>query len=192
MAFSLKKLFKKAKRAVVPAITGFISGGPVGAAAAAAGSLLGGSLAGGRPASSPAAFGQSAFTGRGGPAAFPTPFVGGPSFGMTGAGMGSIGRVGRFGASIVRQILDRASANAGRRVTSGMLLEATRVCGLATTAASFGISEVEVCQVIVARRRRRPRGISAADLRRTRSTLRKLSTVQRQVKEIARPLIGRR
>lgn len=86
--------------------------------------------------------------------------------------------------SVVGEILAIASQNTGRRVTKRMIIEAAKFCGIATAASNFGLSEGEVCTIVISRRRRRSRGISAADVRRTRATLRKVGTLRKQLKAI--------
>jgi len=82
-------------------------------------------------------------------------------------------------------ILDAASSAAGKRVTSKDVVNAAKVCGLETAASSFGVSVEDICFVVVhGMRRRRRRGISAADLRRTRSTIRKISNMRRDLKKL--------
>lgn len=85
-------------------------------------------------------------------------------------------------------LLDQASQATGRRVTARMVVEAARVCGIPTAAATFGLSETQICTIIVTRRRRRARGISAADLRRTRATIRKVTSLQQQLKQLSGPI----
>lgn len=79
----------------------------------------------------------------------------------------------------VGAILAEARENTGRPATSRAIRLAARVCGLETTAGTFGISVEDVCFIVVNSGRRRARGISAADLRRTRSTLRKMNTMRK-------------
>lgn len=86
--------------------------------------------------------------------------------------------------SIIGDILNEATENTGRRVTSRMIRNAARHCGIEVAADTFGLDVTQVCQVIAARRRRRSRGISAADMRRTRSTIRKVICIRKQLKAI--------
>ena len=88
--------------------------------------------------------------------------------------------------SRLRSILDVASSAAGKRVTARDVVNAAKACGLETAASSFGVSVEDVCFVVIhGMRRRRRRGISAADLRRTRSTIRKVSNIRRDLKKLS-------
>ena len=82
--------------------------------------------------------------------------------------------------------LSRARTQDGRRVTRKMVFAGVRGCGIALTSQSFGLSELEVCSIVSKGMPRRGRGISAADMRRTRSTISKISNMQRALK----PLCG--
>lgn len=186
MAFGLKSLFKGVKSVVKKvggSVIGSLIGGPLGIGAAL-GSQIGGIIA---PRQT------QAFT-AGGPAA-QTPFLPTGGFGLAGLGtMPAVGRAmlpsmaGMFGGernfcppatiSPLRMILCEASNNVQRRVTAKQIIEAARVCGLEVAAQTFGLDVTQVCTVVVTRRRRRGRGISATDLRRTRSTIRKVVAIQ--------------
>ena len=91
-------------------------------------------------------------------------------------GSSSSGSGGRL-----KSILDAASQAAGKRITSRQIVQSVRSIGIQATADALGISAEDVAFVFVARRRRRARGISAADLRRTRSTLRKVRSIERSL-----------
>lgn len=93
------------------------------------------------------------------------------------AGVGTIITMG--------ELLNIARENSGRRVTSKIIRDSVRVCGIEVTAATFGLSTEDICRIAVTTGRRRSRGISAVDLRRTRSTLRKVSSIQRDLKAVA-------
>ncbi len=84
----------------------------------------------------------------------------------------------------VGSILAAAREATGRSATSRAIRLAARVCGLETAADTFGISTEDVCFIVVNSGRRRARGISAADLRKTRSTLRKLNTMRKSVRSL--------
>lgn len=87
-----------------------------------------------------------------------------------------------FGTGVtIADILRRARENSGRSVSSRTIRDSVRVCGIEVTTETFGLTASEVCQVAIATGRRRSRGISAADLRRTRSTIRKVSTIRKQL-----------
>ena len=75
----------------------------------------------------------------------------------------------------LQYVLAKAKAATGRRVTRKSLFYAAKHCGLQLAAASHGLTMAELCQVVaMGPPRRRARGISAADLRRTRQTLGKI------------------
>ncbi len=82
------------------------------------------------------------------------------------------------------RILAQARQFTGGSVTAQAIRAAALTCGLAVAADLFGLTETDVCEVVISKRRRRSRGISAADMRRTRSTLRKICSISRQVKEV--------
>lgn len=89
---------------------------------------------------------------------------------------------GAIGGALV-DILNEARQNTGRPVSARKIRDAARFCGLETAASMFGLTTEQVCQVIIAKRRRR-RGISASDLRRTRSTIRKINTMRKSLKKL--------
>jgi len=100
----------------------------------------------------------------------PAPFPLGPIIG--GAIIGAIA-----------QILAEARQNTGRPVSARKIRDAAKFCGLETAASMFGLTVEQVCQVVIAKTRRR-RGISASDLRRTRSTIRKINTMRKSLKKL--------
>ena len=77
-------------------------------------------------------------------------------------------------------------APARRRLPRKQIITAARHCGIQVAAATFGLSVEEVCAVIARGAPRRRRGISAADMRRTRSTLRKMQTMRKSLKALCR------
>lgn len=83
----------------------------------------------------------------------------------------------------IAQILAEARQNTGRPVSARKIRDAAKFCGLETAASMFGITVEQVCQVVIAKQRRR-RGISASDLRRTRSTIRKINTMRKSLKKL--------
>jgi len=90
-----------------------------------------------------------------------------------------------FGAGVtIAELLRRSRESTGRPVSSRIIRESVRVCGIATTADAFALSETEVCTIAVSTGRRRARGISASDLRRTRSTIRKVGNIGKQLKAL--------
>lgn len=109
----------------------------------------------------------------------------GPQF--LGAKMpGLVGGAVGLGVSLLSEILFRAKESTGRRVTKREIIQAAKVCGIELAAQSFGLSEIDICRVIAAGAPRRRRGISAADMRRTRSTIRKVNTIRKDLKQLAR------
>lgn len=186
-------------------LAGFALGGPVGAA-------IGGAISAGfAPAPQPQAvvgrqtqpvmFQPQALT-----SIFPVPaavtrFVGRPrnGFGTGGFGVqrrrvGFAGPISRlalpmFGAgvtagAVISDILQRARENSGQRVTKNKIIDSARACGIELTADTFGLSESDVCKVIVAGRSRRRRGVSAADVRRTKRTLRFVRSIKKDLKAV--------
>lgn len=98
------------------------------------------------------------------------------AFSMFGAGVGA--------GAIVSEILNRARENSGQRVTKNKIIDSARACGIELTADTFGLSESDVCKVIVAGRSRRRRGVSAADVRRTKRTLRFVRGIRKDLKAV--------
>jgi len=90
-----------------------------------------------------------------------------------------------FGAgAVVSDILNRARENSGQRVTKNKIIDSARACGIELTADTFGLSESDVCKVIVAGKSRRRRGVSAADVRRTKRTLRFVRGIKKDLKAV--------
>jgi len=85
---------------------------------------------------------------------------------------------------VISEILQRARENSGQRVTKNKIIDSAKHCGIELTADTFGLSESDVCKVIVAGRSRRRRGISAADVRRTKRTLRFVRTIRADFKKV--------
>ena len=97
------------------------------------------------------------------------------------------GQVLAHGAStLMGYILGKATTNTGQRVSRKDIYNAAKHCGIPMAAATYGLSEGEVCQIVVKGLPRRRRGISAADLRRTRSTIRKITTMRKDLRVLAR------
>ena len=122
------------------------------------------------------------------PAAFRGP---GARFGGTGNALSLVGAGGRIGAAIggglltegisrmfggssngIKEILAEARENINGPVTKNKIIDAAKFCGIETAASTFGLNASQVCLVIVAGRTRRRRGISAADIRRTKRVIR--------------------
>ena len=87
-----------------------------------------------------------------------------------------------FGAGVtIAELLRQSREATGRPVNSRIIRESVRVCGIETTSDAFALTTTEVCRIAVATGRRRARGISASDLRRTRSTIRKVAGIRKQL-----------
>lgn len=91
---------------------------------------------------------------------------------------------GVLAGGIVADILRSSRENTGQRVTKNKVIDAAKNCGIELAADTFGISETDVCRVILAGRTRRRRGISAADVRRTKRTLRFVRTIKKDLKAV--------
>jgi len=157
MGFSIGSLLS----AVAP-IVGGLFGGPVGAAV---GGAIGAAFTQPRPS----------FPGPTVQARLPI-FPAGAALFAGGAAVG-----------IIAELLRLSRERTGRPASSRKIREAARVCGIALAAQTFQLSESEICTIIVSTGRRRARGISAADLRRTRSTLRKVHNIQHDLRALAPP-----
>ncbi len=72
--------------------------------------------------------------------------------------------------------------------TAKKIIRSARECGIELSAATFGLSVLDVCFLIAQPATRRARGISAADLRRTRSTLRKVANIQHDLGHLKSPI----
>ncbi len=83
-------------------------------------------------------------------------------------------------------ILAQARANSPG-ATAKKIVRSARECGIELAAATFGLNVLDVCFLIAQPPTRRSRGISAADMRRTRSTIRKVTTIQKQLKALGGP-----
>lgn len=107
--------------------------------------------------------------------------------GLTGAvARGALGMFsgGVVAGTIIGDILQRARENSGQRVTKNKIIDSARACGIELTADTFGLSETDVCKVIVGGRSRRRRGVSAADIRRTKRTLRFVRSIKKDLKAV--------
>jgi len=104
--------------------------------------------------------------------------------GMVSRGVGGAFGLALTGALVLSDILLRARENTGQRVTKNKIIDSAKFCGIELTAETFGLSESDVCKVIVAGRSRRRRGISAADVRRTKRTLRFVRTIRADFKKV--------
>lgn len=105
-------------------------------------------------------------------------------------GVAQAGVLTQFGRSVgvgggpVSEILADARAFTGGPVTKNSIIAAAKVCGIDVTSDTFGITDQDVCLVIVAGRTRRRRGISAADIRRTKRTLGFVKRIRGDLKKI--------
>jgi len=72
--------------------------------------------------------------------------------------------------------------------TAKKIVRSAKQCGIELAAATFGLTTLQVCFLIAQPPTRRARGISAADLRRTRSTIRKVGNIQRDLKRLSGPI----
>jgi len=72
-------------------------------------------------------------------------------------------------------LMTARAANPG--ATAKKIIRSARECGIELAAATFGLTVLDVCFLIAQPPSRRSRGISAADMRRTRSTIRKVLTI---------------
>lgn len=82
--------------------------------------------------------------------------------------------------------LQRIASDFGKRVSRRQVITAARVCGLDAAANTFNTDVRNVCEVVSRGMPRRGRGISARDLRRTRSTLRKINTMRKSMSALCR------
>lgn len=96
------------------------------------------------------------------------------------------GNGGGYRRSPVGNILAKARAATGGPVTRNKIIDAAKTCGLEMAANTFGLDVREVCQVVVKGRTRRRRGVSAADIRRTKRTIHFASKIRKDLKALAR------
>lgn len=108
------------------------------------------------------------------------------SLGRTGTALQLFGGPNGNGKNPISIILAKARAATGGPVTRNRIIDAAKACGLETTASTFGIDLREVCLVVVKGRTRRRRGVSAADIRRTKRTINFASKVRKDLKALAR------
>ena len=108
-----------------------------------------------------------------------------PGLGVAAGRLGTSLLEGMFGGGeSVGDILNQARETFGRGVTKNKIINAAKFCGIESAADTFGISDTQLCKVIVSGRTRRRRGISAADIRRTRRTLRTVKSIRADLKSI--------
>lgn len=105
---------------------------------------------------------------------------------LTGAGVvGGVMALFGNGGDNVSEILREARSNV-RGATKNKIIAAAKTCGIEIAAQTFGLNTSQVCQIIVAGRSRRRRGISAADVRRTKRTIRFVNSLRKDLKKVAR------
>lgn len=102
------------------------------------------------------------------------------TLGVGGNGNGSTNGIGCAGSSRLSQILAVARANSPG-ATRRNIIAAARNCSIEMAAATYGVSETDVCYVISKGVPRRGRGISSADMRRTRSTIGKVTRMYKSL-----------
>jgi len=86
----------------------------------------------------------------------------------------------------ISEILAKARQATGGPVTRNKIIEAAKACGLEVAGQTFGLDIREVCLVVVKGRTRRRRGVSAADIRRTKRTIGFASRIRKDLKALAR------
>ncbi len=91
-----------------------------------------------------------------------------------------------------RQLILMTARARSPGATAKKIIKAAKDCGLELAAATFGLSVLDVCFLLAQPATRRARGISAADLRRTRSTIRKVTTIQQSLKALSGPIRRRK
>ncbi len=120
----------------------------------------------------------------------PAPVTGfGSPFGQQGIAMPAANGV----RTMTRKQFILATARAANPgATSKKILRSARECGIELAAATFGLDALSVCFLISQPPTRRSRGISAADLRRTRATVRKVHNIEADFREWCKPVARRR
>lgn len=107
-----------------------------------------------------------------------------------GLGLGSLPTIFNGGGNgpknPISVILAKARAATGGPVTRNKIIDAAKHCGLEVAANTFGLDVREICLVVVKGRSRRRRGVSAADIRRTKRTIHFASKIRKDLKALAR------
>lgn len=85
--------------------------------------------------------------------------------------------------AIIKQILIQIALKLGRRIAIKGALAVLKRLGVAAGQEALGISGQQAAQLILARPKRRARGITAANLRTTRRTLRKVAALAGDLNE---------
>ena len=97
--------------------------------------------------------------------------IGGAAVGA-GSALITEGIMGLFGGDdSLSDILKEARENV-KGASKNKIIDAAKFCGIERASSMFGISENQVCMIIVHGRSRRRRGISASDIRRTKRVIR--------------------
>lgn len=169
--------------AITGAVGGFFTGGPAGAVIGGVSGFFSNGNGNGTATVPTTPIAGAGFQG------IIKPKPGGPTV-MAGTGItlapgpGSGQIASSLGATAL-QVIQQAT---GRRIPAVRILEVARVCGLEQAARMLNVDVTVICRVVLERRRRRARGISAADLRRTSSTIRKINTMSRRLSELCGPV----
>jgi len=127
------------------------------------------------------------------PAGFPA-ILGGAARLVPGASrlLGAAAGIVRTAAGKVRGVM----TSAGRFVSSTKAAALAKKVGLETAAVALGVSAVELAEMVLAdqeqRGRRRSRGVSGTDLKRTRRTIRTIERMHQQIVSACRPAMPRR
>lgn len=185
-------IFSKIGRGIAGAAAGFFTGGPIGAIIGGATGLFGGSSRRAAPVTPlPRQISTAVVPMRQVTAGFGTPArldIGpmGPFSGATGMLGGELQTI-ELCRTVKATPLAMIQKASGRRVSHRQLMQIVRVCGIEFAAESLNVDARIICQAIVTRRQRRSRGISATDLRRTRSTIRKINNMASQLAQLCPP-----
>ncbi len=111
-----------------------------------------------------------------------------PAFLQQEAAAGRAGVAGGVRTVTRRQLILMTARSFSPGATAKKIIRSAKECGIELAAATFGLNVLDVCFLLAQPVSRRSRGISAADMRRTRSTIRKVSTIQRQLKALSGPI----
>jgi|SRR3990170_6209025 len=177
MGFSLKRFVSKVA-AVAPVAAAVL---PLPPAVKSAITTLS-TVAGGRTGAPVAPISAAVMPFRGG-------FLEANGGGVTPVG-GTTGRLVVAGATRVATIMAKIAAHLGRRVAKWRVIELIRRWGPFAAAGALGIAAEEAIELWLSAggaRRRRARGVSAADIRRTTRTLSTLDRMGDRVRKFCRP-----
>lgn len=111
--------------------------------------------------------------------------------GLTGpAAFGVTRRRAAFGAVVPLGLAaGRLAVSAATRAKALLL---SRELGIAAAATALGLSAIEVAEIITSKRRRRRRGITAAQIATTKATIRRIDSLNRQIASVCPPPARRR